>query len=262
MAPILGTLRAARGPAGPAPGPSWALATSQPVSTLYTAHMSCHGGGLESSPLSRLPVLHRSSVRGLVERHCAREGRLGQKVEMSSVQPKRANPLQSPARARATPAKAPRRRSELVPLSPARSPWAAVKAAAAGAAATLSASAAGVFGSPSRAAPVFGSPSNSSPVACPSSAPRQLNFGDATLPTAVVGLGTTAKLVRADASLAEVATFLCAGAQSFEVGCVAESPGDPSLPRRALEWRHCVEHRLGAASSVRPTRLMLYVLGL
>eukprot|EP00964_Phaeocystis_antarctica_P098250 scaffold64299_cov64-Phaeocystis_antarctica.AAC.1 len=80
MAPILGTLRAARGPAGPAPGPSWALATSQPVSALYTAHMSCHGGGLESSPLSRLPVLHRSSVRGLVERHCAREGRLGQKV--------------------------------------------------------------------------------------------------------------------------------------------------------------------------------------
>ena len=172
-------------------------------------------------------------------------------VEMSSVQPKRANPLQSPARARATPAKAPRRRSELVPLSPARSPWAAVKAAAAGAAATLSALAAGVFGSPSRVAPVFGSPSNSSPVACPSSAPRQLNFGDATLPTAVVGLGTTAKLVRADASLAEVATFLCAGAQSFEVGCVAESPEDPSLPRRALEWRTGLEHRLGAASSVR-----------
>ena len=47
-------------------------------------------------------------------------------VEMSSVQPKRANPLQSPARARATPARAPRRRSELVPPSPAKSPWAAV----------------------------------------------------------------------------------------------------------------------------------------
>eukprot|EP00964_Phaeocystis_antarctica_P121149 scaffold84842_cov37-Phaeocystis_antarctica.AAC.1 len=72
------TLRAARGPTGPAPGPSRAPASSQPVTTLYTAHMSCHGGGLESSPLSRLPVLHRSSVRGLVigregtgEGHCA-----------------------------------------------------------------------------------------------------------------------------------------------------------------------------------------------
>ena len=129
-----------------------------------------------------------------------------------------------------------------MPPSPARSPWAAVKATAAGAAATLSALAAGVFGSPSRVAPVFGSPSNSSPVACPSSAPRQLNFGDATLPTALVDLSTTAKLVRSDASLAEYATFLCAGAQSFEVGCVAESPEDSSLPRRALEWRHCVEH--------------------
>eukprot|EP00964_Phaeocystis_antarctica_P137587 scaffold102176_cov42-Phaeocystis_antarctica.AAC.2 len=66
--------RAARGPAGPAPGPSRALASSQPVTTLYTAHMSCHGGGLESSPLGCLHVLHRSSVRGLVGREGAGEG--------------------------------------------------------------------------------------------------------------------------------------------------------------------------------------------
>eukprot|EP00964_Phaeocystis_antarctica_P019233 scaffold10621_cov39-Phaeocystis_antarctica.AAC.1 len=48
--------------------------------------MSCHSGGLESSPLSRLPVLHRSSVRGLVGRYCAREAAWAERCASSLTQ--------------------------------------------------------------------------------------------------------------------------------------------------------------------------------
>ena len=86
-------------------------------------------------------------------------------------------------------------------------------------------------------------------------APRSLDFGSAeTAPTARVGEGGGAKLLPADASLADVASYLCDGAHSFDVGVGVgdtERAEDPTVPRRTLEMRQSLEARLGAATRVR-----------
>ena len=66
-------------------------------------------------------------------------------------------------------------------------------------------------------------------------APRSLDFASAaTAPTARIGEGSGAKLLPADASLTDVASYLCDGIHSFDVGVdVAERAEDPTLPRRA-----------------------------
>ena len=70
------------------------------------------------------------------------------------------------------------------------------------------ASAAAVFGSPSRVAP-DPMPVDSVDSAGAQHAPRSLDFGYATTaPTARVGEGRGAKLLPADASLADVASYL------------------------------------------------------
>ena len=71
--PLFGTCQAARGPVGPAPGPSRALERPETVRSLPHPLISCRSGGSNSSPLSHLSVLHRSSVRGLVAREGADE---------------------------------------------------------------------------------------------------------------------------------------------------------------------------------------------
>ena len=67
-----------------------------------------------------------------------------------------------------------------------------------------------------------------------------------------MGTGHAPKLLRPDASMSDVASFLCGGEHSFEVGVsIADSAEDAALPRRALEWQQHLEMRLGAPSCVR-----------
>ena len=103
--------------------------------------------------------------------------------------------------------------------------------------------------------------SAAAPTANHNPTPRQPDFGSAlssapTLPTALVGGGRGgAKLLRPDASMGEIASFLCGGAHSFEDGIsVADSVEDASLPRRALEWQQQLEAQLGSQARVRPNQ--------
>ena len=128
-----------------------------------------------------------------------------------------------------------------------QSPWRFIRAAGSLAAA---AAAAAVFRSPPR---VAAAPSAGASGGEPRSQPRKLQFSEAaTLPTAPAP-SHDARMLAPDASLPEVAAFLCAGAHSFD----AEPPEAPkpaedaTLPRRALEWRILLEARLGSASLVR-----------
>ena len=88
----------------------------------------------------------------------------------------------------------------------------------------------------------------------PRKPPTKLKFdASATLPTEPAP-SHDARLLAADASLPEVAAFLCAGAHSFESGACAPCrrvEEDVTLPRRALDWRGILEARLGSASLVR-----------
>ena len=128
-----------------------------------------------------------------------------------------------------------------------QSPWRFLRAAGSLAAA---AAAAAVFRSPPR---VAAAPSAGASGGEPRSQPRKLQFSEAaTLPTAPAP-SHDARMLAPDATLPEVAAFLCAGAHSFD----AEPPEAPkpaedaTLPRRALEWRILLETRLGSASLVR-----------
>lgn len=125
---------------------------------------------------------------------------------------------------------------------------AASSLAAAASAARLAAAAA--FRSPPRFAAAPGAGASGGELR---SQPRKLKFGEAaTLPTAPAP-SHEGRMLAPDATLPEVAAFLCDGAHNFD----AEPPEAPkptedaTLPRRALDWRGLLEARLGSASLVR-----------
>jgi len=133
-----------------------------------------------------------------------------------------------------------------------QSPWRFMRAASSLAAAASAArlAAAAAFRSPPRFAAAPGAGASGGELR---SQPRKLKFGEAaTLPTAPAP-SHEGRMLAPDATLPEVAAFLCDGAHNFD----AEPPEAPkptedaTLPRRALDWRGLLEARLGSASLVR-----------